>query len=101
MTGHAGRPAFPARRIARRPLPLPPLRAGRCKSEVAFAPSDLRNNDLRLAACGMKRTCRTCLTISVHRGQTGGSGHSQNDANDQNRLTDVCESFGATALLLQ
>ena len=52
MTGRADRPAFPARRIARRRLR--PLRAGRCKSEVAFAPSDLRNNDLRLAACGAK-----------------------------------------------
>ena len=55
MTGRADRPAFPARRIARRRLR--PLRAGRCKSEVAFAPSDLCNNDLRLAACGAKRPC--------------------------------------------
>ena len=51
MTGHADRPAFPARRIARRRLH--PLRAARCKSEVTFAPSDLC---LRLAACGAKRT---------------------------------------------
>src|SRR5450631_1284470 len=51
MTGHADRPALPARRIARRRLR--PLRAARCKSEVTFAPSDLC---LRLAACGAKRT---------------------------------------------
>jgi hypothetical protein len=53
MTGRADRPTFPARRIARRRLR--PLGAGRCKSEVAFAPSDLCNNHLRLAACGAKR----------------------------------------------